>query len=64
VGDCRVLGRYTIQRWMPARVVAQIAAGKVAPRVRQMAIWNAKKVTKAIGGEYYLKVRRGLLGQN
>jgi peptidoglycan/xylan/chitin deacetylase (PgdA/CDA1 family) len=64
VGNCLVVGRYTIQRWMPPRVVANLAAGKRAPRARQMALWNAKKVTKALGGDYYLKVRKSLLRYN
>jgi peptidoglycan/xylan/chitin deacetylase (PgdA/CDA1 family) len=60
---CTIYGRYTIQRWTPPRVAAEMAAGKIAPRVRQLVWWNAKKATKALGGEYYLKVRRTLLGQ-
>lgn len=64
VENCLVLGRYTIQRWMSERTVAALATGKVAPRLRQFALWNAKKATKALGGEYYLRVRKSLLGQH
>lgn len=62
VDRCRVYGRYTIQRWMPPQVAAAMAAGKLAPRLRQFVLWNAKKATKAVGGEYYLKLRRALIG--
>lgn len=63
VNDCLVLGRYTIQRWMSAETAAQIAMGKVGPRLRQAALWQAKKITKAVGGEQYLKVRKMLFGE-
>lgn len=63
VGSCLVLGRYTIQRWMSARAAASLAAGGVVPRVRQVIYWNAKKTTKALGGQYYLKLRKALLSQ-
>src|SRR5437588_17485 len=63
VDGCLVLGRYTIRRSTTAEAVAAIAAGRVAPRLKQLLLWNAKKVTKALGGRYYLKARKSLLGQ-
>ena len=60
VDNCLVLGRYTIQRWMSPMVAADLASGKIAPRVRQYLFWNAKKASKAVGGRYYLKIRRSL----
>lgn len=62
VGSCAVLGRYSLQRGATAETVAAIAAGRVAPRLRQVVLWNAKKLAKAAGGEYYLKARRALVG--
>ena len=63
VERCAVLGRYTLQRQTSAETVAAIAAGRVAPRARQAMLWNAKKLAKALGGEFYLKVRQALLGR-
>jgi peptidoglycan/xylan/chitin deacetylase (PgdA/CDA1 family) len=63
VDGCAVLGRYTIQRRTTPETVAAIAAGRVAPRLKQMLLWNAKKVTKTLGGRYYLKARKSLLDQ-
>jgi len=63
VDGCLVLGRYTVQRWMPPEVAAAIACGQIWPRFRQTLLWNLKKVTKSIGGEQYLKLRKLLLGQ-
>lgn len=57
VGPCTILGRYTMKRRTPAAVVAAIARGEVGPRWRQLLVWNAKKATKAMGGEYYLRAR-------
>lgn len=62
VDGCTVLGRYAIQRWTTAEAAAAIATGKLAPRVRQALLWNAKKITKRLGGEYYLKMRKTLVG--
>lgn len=61
VQRCLVLGRYTIQRWTSPRAAAAIAAGRAVPRLRQLLLWNAKKLSKRIGGEYYLKVRETIL---
>lgn len=62
VGGCAVLGRYSLQRGASAGTVAAIAAGRRGPRLRQAALWQAKKLAKAAGGEYYLKVRQALVG--
>ena len=55
-------GRFTIQRWTTAKTVAAIASGKWLPRARQAAVWNAKKLTKRLGGERYLQLRKLLIG--
>jgi len=62
VDGCTVLGRYAIQRWTTPEAAAAIAKGKLAPRVRQVLLWNAKKITKRLGGEYYVKLRKTLIG--
>jgi hypothetical protein len=63
VDGCRVLGRFTIQRGVPAVRAAAIASGRPVPRLRQFAGWNAKKVAKTVGGETYLRLRRHLLAR-
>ena len=61
VNGCTVLGRYVVQRWTTPETAAAIAAGRVAPRLRQVIFWNAKKALKAVGGNYYSKARRSPL---
>ena len=63
VDDCLVIGRYMIQNWMSAQTVAALSAGSIAPRLMQSLLWKAKKATKAVGGEHYLKIRKALLAK-
>jgi peptidoglycan/xylan/chitin deacetylase (PgdA/CDA1 family) len=64
VDRCQVFGRYSIQRWMSPQVAAALAKGEVAPRLKQAVLWNAKKLVKAVGGEYYLKARQALAARS
>lgn len=64
VGDMIVIGRYVVRRSTPAAVVAAVAAGSPAPRVRQLALWELKKVAKTIGGAAYLVLRDRWLGRS
>ena len=64
VGDMMVIGRYVVQRSTPPDVVAAVAAGSPAPRFRQLALWEMKKVAKTIGGATYLAARDRLLGRS
>ena len=57
VDGCLVIGRYSIQRWMPPAVAAGMASGRLAPRFKQWAWWETKKLIKSAGGESYLKLR-------
>jgi peptidoglycan/xylan/chitin deacetylase (PgdA/CDA1 family) len=63
VDGCLVLGRYSINRYSQPAVSGAIAAGRVGPRWRQVALWNAKKIVKTLTGESYLTVRRYLLSK-
>lgn len=63
VEGCRVFGRYSIQRWMTAQTAVDLARGRVAPRLKQAVLWNAKKIIKAAGGNLYLKVRADVAGR-
>lgn len=63
VEGCLVLGRYTVQRRTGPQRIAALASGHLTPRMKQLLFWNAKKITKSLGGEYYLKLRKSLLSQ-
>lgn len=58
VNGCRVLGRYTIQRWTPPSVIASLVNGHGFARSRQALLWNVKKVSKTVGGKQYLRLRK------
>jgi peptidoglycan/xylan/chitin deacetylase (PgdA/CDA1 family) len=55
-------GRFTIQRWTSAATAAALAAGAWLPCARQALVWNAKKLSKRVGGERYLQLRKLLIG--
>jgi len=57
-----LVGRYTIQRWTTAATAAALASGEWLPCARQALVWNAKKLTKRVGGERYLQIRKLLVG--
>jgi peptidoglycan/xylan/chitin deacetylase (PgdA/CDA1 family) len=61
IGDCLVVGRYSIQQGTSERTAARIARGDAAPRLRQFIYWNAKKGLKRVGGNYYVALRKKLL---
>jgi len=60
---CLVLGRYVVRRGMGPDWAAGFAAGRRSPRWKQAALWNAKRVAKALGGGAYLKLREALLSK-
>lgn len=62
VDGCQVIGRYTILRATPPGEAARIACGALAPRLRQAALWSAKKAGKAVAGDLYLRVRAKFFG--
>ena len=57
VGDCLVLGRYSLRRASPPALASALVVGHGAAGGRQWATWNAKKVIKAAGGRVYLAAR-------
>jgi peptidoglycan/xylan/chitin deacetylase (PgdA/CDA1 family) len=61
VNGCRVLGRYVIMRGMGPEWAAGFATAKIAPRLLQALLWNAKRAAKALGGEAYLRLREAIL---
>jgi peptidoglycan/xylan/chitin deacetylase (PgdA/CDA1 family) len=54
-------GSFTIHSWTTAATAAGLAAGARLPAARQALTWNAKKLSKRLGGEQYLRVRRLVL---
>lgn len=60
---CLILGRYFMQIHTPPAVSGAIAAGQNWPRWRQTALWEAKKVFKALTGESYFTIRRHLISK-
>lgn len=62
VGHCLVLGRYTLQRGMPAsRAAALCTSGLSLRQIGQFSYWNLKKAAKAAGGRFYPAGRQFLL---
>lgn len=61
VGNCHILGRYTIFRGMAAAKAAALATGYPAALWKQAMSWKLKKVVKSLGGPAYLGLRRALL---
>ncbi len=63
LGECELLGRYFVQRGMPAEVAASFAGGPAGPRFKQAAVWKLKKAAKALGGDLYVRARVAYLGK-
>lgn len=61
VAGCRVFGRLMIHRQTAPETAADLAAGALARRAGQFALWNAKKMAKRLAGGPYALVRRALL---
>jgi peptidoglycan/xylan/chitin deacetylase (PgdA/CDA1 family) len=61
VGECLVIGRYSIRRDTTARDAANAAAGRTLPWLRQYGAWSLRKPIKAIAGDHYVRARRVLL---
>src|SRR2546425_524193 len=58
VDGCLVVGRYVLRRGAHATVAAALASGARAVRLRQLWLWNLKKVAKAVGGDLYPALSR------
>jgi peptidoglycan/xylan/chitin deacetylase (PgdA/CDA1 family) len=57
IDGCSVIGRFTMHRATSPATAAALVNGRLAPRVRQAMLWNAKKAGKAVGGRLYLALR-------
>ena len=61
VDGCLVVGRFGVQRGVPASWAAAIVRGQRLPRATRYLHWNGKKVLKRLGGDLWLEARRRLL---
>lgn len=57
VGECLVVGRYTLWRGMGASVAVALARGEGIARTRQWLLWNLKKPLKRFAGPVYRLLR-------
>ncbi|MGE5648167.1 MAG: polysaccharide deacetylase family protein [Acidobacteriota bacterium] len=62
LGECLVLGRYALRRGMGPQTAAGFASGRILPRWRQAALWNAKKLLKRANVRAYERARQAILG--
>jgi len=62
IKDCRVIGRYYIQRGTSARQAAAFASGNWRACTAQRVGWNSRKLLKSVLGPGYMVVGR-LLGR-
>jgi peptidoglycan/xylan/chitin deacetylase (PgdA/CDA1 family) len=60
IGNCKILGRYTITNSMPSIEVKNIIDGRLNPAFKQYLLWNTKKILKKFGGNYYMKLRKAI----
>jgi len=63
-GALLVLGRYVVRRSTRPEVAATAAAGAFTPRLRQLALWELKKVGKTLAAGPYFAIRDRLLGRS
>jgi peptidoglycan/xylan/chitin deacetylase (PgdA/CDA1 family) len=56
VADCRLIGRYYIQRGTSAREAAAYASGEWWTCNRQRLLWNSRKILKKALGPAYVKL--------
>jgi peptidoglycan/xylan/chitin deacetylase (PgdA/CDA1 family) len=58
VGNCWVLGRYTMRRWSRPSTAAALVSGSLAPRATQWIGYNALTLLRTIGGDRYTRLRQ------
>lgn len=58
VGDCTILGRFTILRRTPPKVAAAFASGSPLTCLQQRVTWDAKKAVKWLLGARYIRSTR------
>jgi peptidoglycan/xylan/chitin deacetylase (PgdA/CDA1 family) len=58
VGDCHVLGRYTLRQWSNSGTAAEIAAGAILPRVSQWMLYTTLTAMRSLLGDNYTRLRQ------
>lgn len=61
VGECSVIGRFTLRIGHPASYVVRLVSPSPVARSGQWLHWNAKKVAKVVTGGLYGRVRERLV---
>jgi peptidoglycan/xylan/chitin deacetylase (PgdA/CDA1 family) len=61
IGQCTVLGRFSVQEGVPGDWVCSLVAGMRGPRYERYLSWNGKKLLKRAGGQLWLRARRKIL---
>lgn len=63
VGECALIGRYSVQHGTSTETAAALAAGDLLRRLQLSAYWNFKKGIKRIGGNAWLEFRKAVLAR-
>jgi peptidoglycan/xylan/chitin deacetylase (PgdA/CDA1 family) len=63
LGECALIGRYSIQRGTSKETAAALADGDLLRRLQLSAYWNFKKILKLIGGNAWLEFRKAVLAR-
>lgn len=58
VGECEVMGRYTLRRWSTPDTAAALAAAAWRPRAAQWALYSGLTLVRTIAGDHYTRVRQ------
>jgi peptidoglycan/xylan/chitin deacetylase (PgdA/CDA1 family) len=61
VSGCLVVGRFSIRQGVSSDSAARIAGGDFLRCTQQYLYWNAEKLAKRLGGDYYLSLRKAAL---
>jgi peptidoglycan/xylan/chitin deacetylase (PgdA/CDA1 family) len=63
LGQCTLVGRYSVQQGISTETACALAAGELLPRMRMKVYWNFKKVLKRVGGNTWLEFRKRVLAR-
>lgn len=63
MGDCAVVGRFSIKRGSGPNVPADFVSGNLMRRFRQYTYWNTKKIAKIMAGPLYARLRTFVLAR-
>jgi peptidoglycan/xylan/chitin deacetylase (PgdA/CDA1 family) len=58
LGDCRIVGRYTLRRWSTPNTAAALASGQWRARASQAVIFGGLHLLRTIAGDHYTRLRQ------